>query len=60
MFTSLSKIMTFWAIDKELPKVDKNKSVVSRLCRLSVFAVYKSVVSTVQKSSYVGYFNFRQ
>ena len=26
----------------------------------SVFVVYKSVVSTVQKSSYVGCFNFRQ
>ena len=28
--------------------------------QISVFVVYKSVVSTVKKSSYVGCFNFRQ
>ena len=36
--------------------LDKNKSVVSRF---SVFVFDKSAVSTVQKSNYVGCFNFR-
>ena len=48
---------TKWSLAKNCPKLDKNKSVVSRF---SVFVVYKSAVSTVQKSSYVGCFNFRQ
>ena len=34
--------------DKELPKIDKNKSIVSRF---SVFLVYKSAISTVQKKT---------
>ena len=42
---------------KELPIVGKNKSIVSRF---SVFVVYESAVSTVQKINYVGCFNFRQ
>ena len=47
----------FGSLTKNCPKLDKNKSVVSRF---SVFLVYKSAVSTVEKSNYVGYFNFRQ
>ena len=47
----------FGAQTKNGPKLDKNKSIVSRF---SVFVVYKSAVSTTQKSNYVGYFNFRQ
>ena len=35
--------------DKELPMLDKIRSIVSRF---SVFVVYKSAVSTVQKSNY--------
>ena len=47
----------FGSLTKNCPKLDKNKSIVSRF---SVFVVYKSTVSTVQKSNYVGCFNFRQ
>ena len=47
----------FGPLTKNCPKLDKNKTVVSRF---SVFVVYKSVVSTVRKSNYVGCFNFRQ
>ena len=50
------KSWTFWGTDKNCTKLDKNKSIVSRF---SVFVVYKSAVSTVQKSNYVGCFNFR-
>ena len=46
----------FGSLTKNCPKQDKNKSIVSRS---SVFAVYKSAVSTVQESNYVGCFNFR-
>ena len=42
---------------KNCPKLDKNKSIVSRF---SVFIDYKSADSTVQKSDYVGCCNFRQ
>ena len=38
-------------------KLDKNKSIVARF---SVFVVYKSAVSTVQKSNFAGCFNFWQ
>ena len=38
------------ALIKNCAKLDKNKSIVSRF---SVFVVYKSAVSTVQKSNYV-------
>ena len=51
------KSRAFWVTDKEFPKLDKNKSIVSRF---SVFVVYKSAVSTFQKSNYAGCFNFRQ
>ena len=54
-FGSLTK--NFLTLDKNFLKLDKNKSIVSRF---SVFVVYKSAVSTVQKSNYVGCFNFRQ
>ena len=47
----------FGLLTKNCPKLDKNESIVSRF---AVFAVYKSAVSTVQKSNYVGCFNFRQ
>ena len=47
----------FGPLTKNCPKLDKNKTIESRL---SVFVVYKSVVSTVQKSNYVECFNFRQ
>ena len=47
----------FGSLTKNCPKLDKNKSIVSRF---SVFVVYRSAVSTVQKSNYVGCFNFRQ
>ena len=47
----------FGSLTKTCPEMDKNKSTVSRF---SVFVVYKSAVSTVQKSNYVGCFNFRQ
>ena len=47
----------FRPLTNNCPKLDKNKSIVSRF---SVFVVYKSAVSTVLKSNYVGCFNFRQ
>ena len=47
----------FGPLTKNCSKLDKNKSIVPRF---SVFVVYKSAVSTVQKSNYVGCFNFRQ
>ena len=47
----------FWSLTKNRPKLDKNKSIGSRL---SVFVVYKSAISTVQKSNHVERFNFRQ
>ena len=47
----------FGSPTKNCPKLDKNNSIVSRF---SVFVVYKSAASTVQKSNYVGCFNFRQ
>ena len=47
----------FGSLTKNCRKLDKNKSIVSRF---SVFVVYKSAVSTVLKSNYVGCFNFRQ
>ena len=45
----------FGPLTKNCPKLDKNKSVVSRFL---VFVVYKLAVSTVQKSNYVVCFNF--
>ena len=50
------KSWTFCVMTKNCPKLDKNKTIMSRF---SVFLVYKSAVSTAQ-SSYVGFFNFRQ
>ena len=47
----------FEPLTKNCPKLDKNKCIVSRV---SVFVVYKSAVSIVQKNNYVGCFNFRQ
>ena len=47
----------FGSLTKKLPKAAQEKSIVSRF---SVFLVYKPAVSTVQKSNYVGCFNFRQ
>ena len=47
----------FGSLTKNYPKLDKKKSTVSRF---SVFVVYRSAVGTVQKSNYVGCFNFRQ
>ena len=47
----------FGPLTKNCPKLKKNKSKESRF---SVFVVYKSAVSTVQKSNYVGCFNLRQ
>ena len=47
----------FGPLTKDCPKLEKNKSIVSRF---SVFVVNKSAVSTVQKSNYVGCFNFCQ
>ena len=47
----------FMSLTKNCPKLDKNKSIVSRF---SVFVVYKSTVSTIQKNSYVGCFSLRQ
>ena len=47
----------FGALTKNGPKLDENKIIVSRF---SVFVVYKSAVTTVQKSNYVGCFNFHQ
>ena len=42
-------------LTKNCPTLEKNKSIVSSFL---VFVVYKSAVSTGQKSSYVGRFNF--
>ena len=47
----------FGPLTKNCPKLDKNKSIVSRF---SVFVVYKLAVGTVQKSNYVKCFNFCQ
>ena len=47
----------FGPLTKNCPKLDKNKSIVSRF---SVFVVYKSAVSTVKKSNDVGCFNCHQ
>ena len=47
----------FGSLTKNCPKLDKNKSIVYRFL---VFVVYKSAVSTVQKSNYVGCFSFCQ
>ena len=47
----------FVTLTKNCPELDKSKSIVFRF---SVYVIYKSAVSTVQKSNYVGYFNFRQ
>ena len=48
---------SFGPLTKNRPELNKNKSIASRF---SVFVVYKSAVSTFQKSSYVGCFNFCQ
>ena len=47
----------FGSLTKNCPKLDKNKSIVSRF---SVFVVYKWAVSTFQKSNYVGCLKFRK
>ena len=47
----------FGSLTKNYPQLDKNKGIVSRF---SVFVVCKLAVSTIQKSNYVGCFNFRQ
>ena len=47
----------FGLLTNYCPKLDKNKSIVSTF---SVFVIYKSAVSTTQKSNYVGCFNLRQ
>ena len=47
----------FGSLRKNCPKLDKNKSIVSRF---SVFVLYNSAFSTVQKSNCAGCFNFRQ
>ena len=46
----------FGSLTKNCPQLENNKSIVSKF---SVFVVYKSAVSTVQKSNYVGRFDFR-
>ena len=48
---------TIGPLTKNCPKLDKNKSTVFRF---SLFVVYKWAVTAIQKSSYVGCFNFRQ
>ena len=45
---------SFGPLTKNCPTLDKNKSIVSSFF---VFVVYKSAVSTVQKSNYVGCFS---
>ena len=45
----------FGSLTKNCPKLDKNKSIVSRF---SVFVVYKSAVSTVQKKQLCRMFQF--
>ena len=58
MFTfNIENYEPFGALTKNGPKLDKNKSIVSRF---SVFVVYKSAVSTIKKSNYVESFNLRQ
>ena len=58
MFTFYIEIHeAFGALRKNYPKLDKNKSIVSTF---SVFVVYKSAVSTIQKSNYAVCFNLRQ
>ena len=47
----------FGSLTKNCLQLEKNESIVSRF---SVFVVYKSAVNTVQKSNYVGCFNFHQ
>ena len=47
----------FGPLIKNCLKPDKYRSKVSRF---TVFVVYKSAVSTIQKSNYVECFNFRQ
>ena len=42
------KSWIFWVTDKELPAAGQNKSIVSTF---SIFVVYKSAVSTIQKSN---------
>ena len=54
---SIENYEPFGPLAKNSLNLDKNKSIVSRF---SVFVVYKPTVSTLQKSSYVGCFNFRQ
>ena len=55
--------MNLLGSDKELQKMDKSKSIVSRF---SVFVLYKLAVSTAKKkkkkkkNNCVGCFNFRQ
>ena len=44
----------FASLTKNCPKLDKYS------VQIFKFPVYKSAVSTVQKSNYAGYFNFRQ
>ena len=56
--TCYSSIQSYFgSLTKNCPKLDKNKSLA---LRFSVFVVYKSAVSTVEKSNYVRCFNFRQ
>ena len=47
----------FGSLTKNCPKLDKNKSIVSRF---SIFVVYKSAAITVQKSNHLGCFKFCQ
>ena len=47
----------FRSLTKNCLKLNKNESIVSAVL---VFVVYKSAVSAVQKSKYVGCFNFLQ
>ena len=57
LFNVIENHEPFGSLTKNFPKLDKNKSTVSRF---SVFVVYKSAVSTVQKINYVGCFDFPQ
>ena len=47
----------FGPLKKNCPKLDQNKSIVSRF---SIVVVCRSTVSTVHQSNYVGCFSFRQ
>ena len=49
------KSETFRTLTKNCPKLDKDKSIVSRF---SVFVVYKSAVSTIQKKQLCRMFHF--